>query len=954
MHRLRSLPLAAALLVLAAVPGNAANRGISHLIGDTEGTALTPAGDVDIFVFDLPRGTSLSITLKAGKGVALFPALTLVRPDGTTVAPEALAAAKYAPGRTSVKVSNFPVDQTGRWAAWVSAWQAGQTGAFTFQTKAKYPASHSAKGVVVPSGGNLDIPVPLAGGTILAFSLKRKSGGTGFTSVPTLLDGAAVTVPVAAASWALSETSVTAKAIPIPPRALGDFTLRVPGPSAGGDAVADWSVKVKWPKRKGVLRAISSNEPSITTVSPNEGNLGTTIAVIGTNISEGAVFEVGGRIAGSITRNLQGTTLSGTAPTGSGTADVALYNADGQVAIRTAAFTYVPAPTVGSITPNRGPATGGTAVTIRGTGFRTGARVLFNGFQVLGGATVVDSTTITATTEPLPSGVYSVQVRDVTNLSGTLAGSFTFDRLMTSKTDSLPSSVAASVRALLGLLADLDNDAVGNDDLVLSTATLTSDGSGGYLPATRVLRGANNGTFADLTGQTFNNSVPSPSDFFPNIASYTPPVANPSRKDYGLAEASAMGDLDGDGNDDLVLSVNGFFGRVNGWQVTVNGYTYPVEYPGTRVFRNLGNGAFQNTSMTVNASNQVLMAMPVLWNGLFAGEYFQARANALGDLDGDGDLDLLLSTDDRFRAVQFQYDTTLMNWYPVTINAPALRILANDGTGSFRLDSKFFISGWLTSTAYGEENFQAAAIATADVDSDGKRDIVIANDTAPVVSSAPVFATRVLLSTGTAFTLSANALPAASALDDGRATALVVVDVTGDGRPDILVATPDALETVDQETGAVTRKSSTRLFGNNGGGTFLDVTGTRLPAPTAVERLRGHSLKVVDIDRDGDVDLLVTYDGTLSDGSGGYLSSTRLLLNNGSGTFTPAPAGFFPAVDLDAPSNAAPRFHAGRWVAASDLDGDGDAEIVLGTDVPVTGVPAAGSRAPAVEVILNR
>jgi hypothetical protein len=41
-------------------------------------------------------------------------------------------------------------------------------------------------------------------------------------------------------------------------------------------------------------------------------------------------------------------------------------------------FTYLPVPTVASVTPNRGPTSGGTAITVDGTGFVAGARVVIS------------------------------------------------------------------------------------------------------------------------------------------------------------------------------------------------------------------------------------------------------------------------------------------------------------------------------------------------------------------------------------------------------------------------------------------------------------------------------------------------------------------------------------------------------------------------------------------------
>ena len=60
-------------------------------------------------------------------------------------------------------------------------------------------------------------------------------------------------------------------------------------------------------------------------------------------------------------------------------------------------FTYVAPPTVTSVSPNNGPTAGGTAVTITGANFATGATVTF-GTMAATNVVVNNSTTITATT----------------------------------------------------------------------------------------------------------------------------------------------------------------------------------------------------------------------------------------------------------------------------------------------------------------------------------------------------------------------------------------------------------------------------------------------------------------------------------------------------------------------------------------------------------------------------
>ena len=84
-----------------------------------------------------------------------------------------------------------------------------------------------------------------------------------------------------------------------------------------------------------------------------------------------------------------------------------------------------PAPTVTSITPNTGPAAGGTPVTITGTGFLPGATVSLGGTSATG-VTVVSGTSITATAPAHAAGTVNVVVSNSDAQNGTLNNAYTY------------------------------------------------------------------------------------------------------------------------------------------------------------------------------------------------------------------------------------------------------------------------------------------------------------------------------------------------------------------------------------------------------------------------------------------------------------------------------------------------------------------------------------------------
>jgi hypothetical protein len=168
--------------------------------------------------------------------------------------------------------------------------------------------------------------------------------------------------------------------------------------------------------------------PTISSISPAQGVLtgGTSVTIAGMGFLSGVAVTIGGTPATNISVG-SATSITATTPAGAlGAADVVVTNTDGQSATLSGGFTYVnPAPTVSSISPNSGPVSGGTSVTITGTGFATSATVSLGGTAATG-VTVVSATSITATTASSAAGPVSVVVTNTDGQGGTLASGFTY------------------------------------------------------------------------------------------------------------------------------------------------------------------------------------------------------------------------------------------------------------------------------------------------------------------------------------------------------------------------------------------------------------------------------------------------------------------------------------------------------------------------------------------------
>jgi glucose/arabinose dehydrogenase len=174
----------------------------------------------------------------------------------------------------------------------------------------------------------------------------------------------------------------------------------------------------------------SNPAPTVTSITPNSGaiNGATAVTITGTGFQAGATVSLGGTAATGVTLVSSTSITATTAAHAAGAVNVMVTNTDAQSATLAGGYTYSttnPAPTVTSITPNSGTINGATAVTIRGTGFLAGATVKLGGTSATG-MTVVNSTTIAATTPAHAPGATSVVVTNTDAKTGTLNNGYTF------------------------------------------------------------------------------------------------------------------------------------------------------------------------------------------------------------------------------------------------------------------------------------------------------------------------------------------------------------------------------------------------------------------------------------------------------------------------------------------------------------------------------------------------
>jgi hypothetical protein len=300
-------------------------------------------------------------------------------------------------------------------------------------------------------------------------------------------------------------------------------------------------------------------------------------------------------------------------------------------------------------------------------------------------------------------------------------------------------------------------------------------------------------------------------------------------------------------------------------------------------FAQRGTGAFQASPRPHQGSSQVSelnFATAVTYDsgGLFP------RSTAVVDLNGDGKPDLVVAN-------QCSGDCTA---------GGTVGVLLGNGDGTFQ-----------TAVAYDSGGYVSTSLAVADVNGDGKPDLLVATACASANNCNDGGTVSVLLGNG-----DGTFQPAVAYGSGGWDSFWVAVaDVNGDGRPDLLVSNDCADEACDT-TGNV------GVLLGNGDGTF------QVAVPYGSGGQGAVSLAVADVNGDGKPDLLVAnVFGSSGRGSNGTVG---VLLGNGDGTF-----------------QAAVAYDSGGYgieqVVVEDLNGDGKPDLAVANECASSGACATGT-----------
>jgi hypothetical protein len=388
------------------------------VVNSTTVTATTPPGSgvVDVTV-TTPGGTSATSSADHFTYVTPVPIVTSIMANtGTTLGGTSVTiTGKYFTGATSVTIGGTPV-----------------TG-FTVQSdttiSTKTPA-HAAGPVTVvvttPGGTSTNttnlftyVATPLPTVTGISPNNGPTLGGTQVTITGANFTGAtSVTIGGTAATFVTVVNPTTIKAT-TPAHVAGTVDVVVTTPPGSGTGTGLFTYFIT---------------PVVTGMSPNVGPAagGTSVTITGSGFTGATGVKFGSTPATTFVVNPAGTSITATSPPGTGTVDVTVTTPFATSLTGTAdQFTYLPVPAVTGISPASGTPTGGTSVTITGTGFTGATVVKFGGISVTSFTVNPAGTSITVTSPP-GTGTVDVTVTTPGGTSNTGAGDrFTYTKATT-------------------------------------------------------------------------------------------------------------------------------------------------------------------------------------------------------------------------------------------------------------------------------------------------------------------------------------------------------------------------------------------------------------------------------------------------------------------------------------------------------------------------------------------
>lgn len=346
----------------------------------------------------------------------------------------------------------------------------------------------------------------------------------------------------------------------------------------------------------------------------------------------------------------------------------------------------------------------------------------------------------------------------------------------------------AEVNAGSVAFADIDGDA---DQEVLITGEENAVGR-----STRLYTNDGGGNFTEVTGIPFEDV------WFSSVA---------------------FADVDGDSDQDVLITGLGPVGPLsklyindgNGVFSEVMGTPFEGVQASSVAFADVDGDADQDVLITGQNSSGLRIAKLYTNDGsgnfsLDTAQPFKGAGSssiAFADVDGDSDPDVLITGQNSSGGANAPGDPTAM-------------LYLNDGGGSFSI---------MANTPF--EGVVSSSVAFADVDGDSDRDVLITG-----FDDSSLESTKLYTNDGSGnFAVVAN-----TPFEGVGSSSVAFADVDGDSDQDVFI------------TGGIFGGAISKLYLNDGGGTFTEMMGTPF------EGVAASSIALSDVDGDSDLDILIT------------------------------------------------------------------------------------------------
>ena len=330
-------------------------RGVRIRLGDQVTSAVSWASDVDTFLFDGFAGARVSFTLRPEKESDLDSTLCLRGPSGNPVD----LSDRIARNGTKLTIRRLELPETGRYALDIGG-EAGSEGAYWLKTAGRHPRRRSTRGLFLPAGGTVEIPFPAMTDARVKVRIRARGGDFDVLSVQ---DPKGRDVPGQATLFTGRLGFARATIFPLGP--FGEYRLIIGNPGAG--VVLNVLVRTSFPKVGRRKLEVSSLEPVVLGVSPEVGRRGDGVSIHGGGFRFGELMVRFGEVPSTQVIFVSVAEVTARVPAGEGVVTVTVGNPDGQENGRAEAFEYLPPlPVVHSVDPAEGPDGGGTVVEVRG------------------------------------------------------------------------------------------------------------------------------------------------------------------------------------------------------------------------------------------------------------------------------------------------------------------------------------------------------------------------------------------------------------------------------------------------------------------------------------------------------------------------------------------------------------------------------------------------------------